>query len=131
MAESYPMGAKKNQTIKYGGDADRINDVEEVLESGGMGGEKIGDLSGFDDGAFRSDLRLGGRHGWDRRCHADLQARRVDASGSYASLPWTPSYHRGGAGETLAQGVDRDGGGLGWWRGQGNPSAGWCVGVLI
>jgi hypothetical protein len=34
------MGAKKNQTlsrIKYGGDTDRINDVEEVLESGGMG----------------------------------------------------------------------------------------------
>jgi hypothetical protein len=31
---------KKNQTlsrIKYGGDTDRINDVEEVLESGGMG----------------------------------------------------------------------------------------------
>jgi hypothetical protein len=47
-AKSDPMGAKKNQTsswIEYGGDTDRISDVEEVLESGGIEVEKIGDLS--------------------------------------------------------------------------------------
>jgi hypothetical protein len=39
---------KKNQTssrIEYGGDTDRISDVEEVLESGGIEVEKTGDLS--------------------------------------------------------------------------------------
>jgi hypothetical protein len=129
------MGAKKrNQTlsrIEYSGDADWIDDVDEVLERGGIGAEKTGYLDGSDDDAFRSGLHRGGRHGWDQCRHPDLQARRVDASSFYVPPPWTPSCRRGGAGETLAWGVDRDGGDLEWWRGQGNPSVGWCVGVLI
>jgi hypothetical protein len=48
--------------------------------------------------------------------HPDLQAYRANASDSYALPPWTPC-RRGGAGETLAWGMDWDGGGLGWWRG--------------
>jgi hypothetical protein len=129
------MGAKQKKIkprvrIKYGGDTDRINDVEEVLESGSIGAEKTDDLGGSNDGAFRSGLRRGGRHRWDRRRHPDLQAHRIDASDSYVPPPWMPSCRRGGVGETLVQGVDRNDGGLGWWHGQGNPSAGWCVGCL-
>jgi hypothetical protein len=127
-------GCKKNQTssrIEYGGDADRIGDVEEVLKSGGIRAEKTGDLNGSDDGAFRSGLRRGGRRGWDRQRHPDLQACRVNASSSYALPLWTPSCHCDRDGETLAWDVDRDGSCLGWWHGQGNTSMEWCVGVLI
>jgi hypothetical protein len=59
---------QKNQTlsrIEYGGDADWIDDIEEVLESSGIGEGKTNDLGGFDDGAFRFSLRQGGRRGWD------------------------------------------------------------------
>jgi hypothetical protein len=96
---------KKNQTsswIEYGGDADRIGDVEEVLKSDNTKAEKTGDLGGSNDGAFRSGLCRGGRRGWDRRYHPNLQACRKDASGSYALPPWTPSCRCGGARETLA-----------------------------
>jgi hypothetical protein len=92
--------------------------------------ENTGDLCGSNDGAFISSLCRGGRHEWDRRRHPDLQAHRVDAFGSYALPPWALSCCRGGAEETLAQGMDRDSGDSGLWRGQGNPNVGWCVGCL-
>jgi hypothetical protein len=69
-----------------------------------IGVENTGDLSGSNDGAFISSLCRGGRHEWDRRCHPDLQAHRVDAFGSYALPPWALSCCRGEAEETLAQG---------------------------
>jgi hypothetical protein len=54
--------------------------------------------------------------------HPNLKAHRAAASGSGALPPWTPSYHRGGAGDTLAWGKEWDGSGAGE-----TLAWGWCV----